>query len=92
MDELRAVRVDPSLIVEEIEGQLLVLDMARNVYFGLNPVGLTIWRGLERGEDVEALTAAVMTAFEVDAPRARHDVESFLRQLIARGLAREASR
>ena len=59
---------------------------ARRV-FSLNSVGGIVWAAVERGESEGEIVAAVVRRFQVDEPRARRDVDEFLRRLEALDLA-----
>lgn len=87
VDDFEAGRFEVSakVIVEEIDGQLLMLDMKRNAYFGLNAVGLQIWRELEQGASMAQLVARLTERFEVTAEQARLDASSFVALLLERG-------
>lgn len=58
----------PDVLVRELDGEAVLLDLASQSYFGLNPSGFKIWELLVReltvGEVVETLER------EVDADRA----------------------
>jgi len=83
--EAGAFEVSARVIVEEIDGQLLMLDMKRNAYFGLNPVGLLIWRELEQGASMAQLVQRLTAGFEVDEAQARADASGFVALLLERG-------
>jgi len=55
--------------------------------FSLNSVGGIVWAAVERGESEGEIVAAVVRRFQVDEPRARRDVDEFLRRLEALDLA-----
>ena len=76
------------LVVEEIDGDVVVLDLEGNQYFGLNEVAWTIWRDIREsdrsfGEIVDAIT----DSFGIDRGRARGDVSGFVESLVDAGLA-----
>jgi len=75
------------LIVEQIDGECLVLDMSRNVYFGLDAVALFIWTMLERGDAFGEIVAALSERY-ADVPREqlRQDACEFVEQLLAQEL------
>lgn len=75
------------LIVEQIDGECLVLDMSRNVYFGLDAVGLLIWTMLERGDALGDLVAALSERYpDVPYEQLRQDTCEFVEQLLAQEL------
>ena len=77
----------PDLIVEVIEGECLILDMAKNTHFGLNRLGLKIWELIAQGQDEHGILAHLVATYEeVDARQLAADVEAFIHQIEAAGL------
>ena len=50
------------LVVETIDGECLVLDLDRNVYFGLNPLGLSIWEAIATASSTGSGPRAIRSA------------------------------
>lgn len=72
------------LIVEEIDGECLVLDMERNVYFGLDTIGLFIWRQIESGLVGEDVVELLVEEYgEALRGQVEQDTRDFLRSLYA---------
>ena len=82
-------RPHPSVAWQEIDGEGVVMDLARGTVMGLNPVGAFIWSHLP-DHDAEAVARALAGRFEVDLQTARADVRTFLDELLAEGLIAEA--
>lgn len=71
----------------ELDGQAVILGLADGVYYGLDPVGATVWTLLERApHTVAQLRDAVTDEFEVDAPTAEADLIELMGDMLARGL------
>ena len=88
IDDADHFELRDDLVVEEIDGDIVVLDLEGNKYFGLNAVGWMIWRGIDEedrsfGEIVEGITAE----FGIDRETARTDAAAFIEQLLDAGLA-----
>lgn len=67
------------LVVEEIDEEVVILDLAGDRYFSLNPVGLFIWRTLEEGAtSLDEVVTRVIESFKVDDHLARRDAISFI--------------
>ena len=66
---------------QEIDGELVVLDMARSVYLTTNRTGAFLAKELreERGRD--ELISALVAEYEIEHDVAARDVDSFLEQL-----------
>ena len=77
----------PELIVEQIEDECLVVDMNGDAYYGLNPMGLFIWRAAEAGASFIELVEALRGHYEgVPGEQIERDVRAFLREVIEQGL------
>lgn len=70
----------------EVGGEAVILDLKRSVYYGLDPVGATIWRRLSEPRAVSELVDTVLAQFEVDRERCERDVVALLQDMAARGL------
>ena len=88
---MRRYRVRAGLMVEELDGECVILDMDRNVYFGLEAMGRVIWLLLQRGESVEAIVGAMQQKYggERSAEQISVDVERFVEELRSRELLHE---
>ena len=75
-----------NVVFRELDGEAIILHLDSGTYFGLDGVGTSIWRRLERQESVGVVVDALVGEFEVDAPRARLDVEQLITQLVDKGL------
>lgn len=85
------IEIPDDVLSRELDGEAVLLDLRSGKYFGLNGTGARIWTcmkdGLRKAQIVERLVAS----FEVDADRARADVEAFIDSLVERGLIKVRS-
>ena len=88
---MRRYRVREGLLMEELDGECVILDMDRNVYFGLEAMGQVIWTLLQRGESVERIVEAMQHKYEGEksAQEIASDVDSFMGALLERRLLDE---
>ncbi|HUF51663.1 MAG TPA: PqqD family protein [Longimicrobiales bacterium] len=70
----------------ERDGLIVLLDLRREVYLGLDEVGTAVWRSLGEGARVDELVARVAAAY--DAPRdvIERDTTRFIHDLATRRL------
>ena len=78
-------------MVRDLGGEAVLLDLASQRYFGLDEVGLAIWKCLEEGLSPHAVVDALLLEFAVERPRLEQDVEQFLGRLETAGLVELAS-
>lgn len=79
------MRLDTRLAWQVIDGEAVVVDLARGRTLGLNPSASMIW-SLLPDHDEGAIARALSERFDVDVPTARADVAEFVRSLRERGL------
>jgi hypothetical protein len=70
----------------KLDGEAVLLHLARGTYFTLNDTGSLLWELLERERCVGELLDALLAAFEVDEETARRDLEELIDQLASHGL------
>jgi hypothetical protein len=76
----------PDVIVRELAGESVVLDLSSGRYFGLNAVGTRVWQLIQEGQPVEGVIRSVTVEYEADAADVERDVLALLDDLQARGL------
>ncbi|MER5454862.1 PqqD family protein [Micromonospora sp. NPDC002389] len=80
-------RVDATRVVWRAAGdEVVVLDTAQSVYFGLARPGALLWHRLVDGATHSDLVAALVQDEPVDPAQARADVSAFLDELHGHGL------
>ena len=77
------------LVVEEIDDEFLILDLAHNTYFGLNGVARRIWEEVQAGRTFKGIVDAICAEYEVSRREAAKDVEEFIMKILDQGLATE---
>ena len=82
---------NPDIFASEIDDEMVMMDDAQGLYFGLNSVARKIWNSLETPRRYEILLNALLESYEVDIDQCRADVEPFLLKMIEHGLVRIAS-
>ncbi|HEX2202133.1 MAG TPA: PqqD family protein [Longimicrobium sp.] len=70
----------------ELEGEVVILGLADQVYYGLDEVGARVWALLAEPRPVSALVAAIVAEYDVDAATAERDLLDLLRDLAGRRL------
>lgn len=73
----------------EVDGELVLLSVQKNSYFGTDPVGTRVWQLLESPRTRQDLCAVLIKEYEVDADQCARDLRPFLDELQAEGLVRE---
>ena len=86
MNDDDTVRVAAGVRVREFDGELIILDLERGDYFGLDEVGARAWEELAYGKSPRAVAIQLCCEYDVEEERALADVRSLVGQLLQRGL------
>ena len=68
------------------DGELVLLDLERDLQYAMNEIGAHVWAQATSGADADAIVRTLTGAYEVDAVEARADVGRILGELVASGL------
>ena len=79
-------RIPAHVLFRDLQGELVVLELERGVYFGLDPVGTRIWHLLRDERTLQDVVAALVVEYEVDEAQGAADVLALVRQLQEQGL------
>ena len=74
------------LAIENVDGQLIVLDKDGGEVHQLNQAAALIWQGLSEGLATDEIAARLTGAFEVAQERAISDVQTTVAQFTDLGL------
>ena len=80
------LRKPDRVLVRELEGEAILLDLETETYFGLDAVGTRIWAELLRKPSVDAACEALLEALDVEPAVLRRDVEGLVAELVEAGL------
>lgn len=74
--------------VREVGPGLVIMDPAGTATHSLDEVGAFLWRRLDGRHSLGQVIEALVAEYDVEPDRAAADVQDFLGQLLAAGLAR----
>lgn len=80
------MRIEKEFILREIAGDYILVPVGNtalefNGLLTVNAIGAFLWERMKKETTIDALTAAVLEEYEVDADTARKDVEEFVASL-----------
>ena len=82
------VVISPEVLFQEVSGEMVLLDLASESYFGLDAVGARIWGLLESGSTVGEVLDTLLQEYEVERETLEADVGELLDRLLEAGLIR----
>jgi hypothetical protein len=63
-----------------------ILNMKNSVYYGMNPVGATVWNLLKQPKTVAEIRDAILDEYEVEEKRCEQDLLTLLEEMRSEGL------
>lgn len=76
-----APRVARNVYAAQLAGEAVILHLDTKRYYRLNATGAEVWKGIEAGEDREALARRLVREFTVELETASAEVDRLLHRL-----------
>lgn len=85
-----ASKATPSddVLIQEVGGEAVLLDLNSERYFGLDPVGTRIWALLAEHDSLKAIADTLCDEFDAEPERIRGDLLILLNELAKAGLVK----
>jgi hypothetical protein len=80
------VSVPPDVMVQEVVGESVLLNLKSERYFGLDDMGTCMWRSLTTSPCIQATYEQLLGEYDVDADQLRRDLNDLVENLVAHGL------
>jgi hypothetical protein len=80
------VSVRPDVLVSEVGGELVMLNLASEGYFGLDAVGARLWAALTTSDSIQKAHDTLLEEYDVTAEQLRRDLEELIGRLVEQGL------
>ena len=83
-----AQRAKPTadVLCQEMGGEVVLLDLASERYFGLDPVGTRIWALLDQDQPLQQVLDTLCTEYDAPRDRLQADLVALVGQLADAGL------
>ena len=72
------VSVPPDVLIQDLEGEAVLLNIASGCYFGLDTTGYAMWLALVEAGSLEHAAARLMNEFDVTAGQLQQDLQDLL--------------
>src|SRR5919204_4058973 len=76
-----AFRIRKDVVFRELEGEMVLLNLATGIYFGLDSVGTRIWGLIDGHRSADEIVSAVTAEYDVDAETCTADLARFFQAL-----------
>ena len=84
-------KVSPEVLFSKIDEEVVLMSIAADSYFGLDPVGSYIWELLEKQpSSFDELVQLLVEEYDVDEQTCRNDVKKFIDEMSEKKLILQA--
>jgi hypothetical protein len=80
------VTIPTQVMARQVGDEIVILDLARAIYFGLDPVGGRIWQLISEGKSLGDISDVLLSEYEVSREELQRDLARLLDELESRGL------
>jgi hypothetical protein len=80
------VSVPADVLVQELEGESILLNVASGRYYGLDEVGSRMWQAVTSAGCLQAAHESLLAEYDVDADRLQRDLQQLVETLVEHGL------
>ena len=77
---------EPAAISDVIDGEVVIMNLARGSYYGLNEIGADIWRMIMAGRTGAHIAAELAGHFGIETDRALTDVSALIAKMVEQDL------
>lgn len=78
--------VPDGVLIRELSGESVILNLHTECYFGLDDVGTRMWTLLTSSKSIQAAYETLLVEYNVDAETLRNDLANFVLKLSEKGL------
>lgn len=80
------VLVPSDVLISQVGGESVILNLKSEHYFGLDQVGTDMWAALTASESIQAAYEKLLSEYDVDRERLKRDLTSLIEKLVEHGL------
>lgn len=80
------IQVPPDVLVSDVGGESVFLNLKTESYFGLDDVGTRMWKQLTENETVESAYQALLIEYDIDEAQLSNDLDALVQKLVDNGL------
>jgi hypothetical protein len=70
----------------DLAGEVAILNLKNSVYYGLDPVGASVWNLIQQPKTFAEIRDALLDIYEVDSAQLESDLQALLGELSEQGL------
>ena len=81
----------PDVLVSQLAGESVILNLKSECYFGLDQIGTDMWMALTNSECIQAAYDRLLTEYDVSEEQLRRDLSDLIDKLVDQGLLEVAN-
>jgi hypothetical protein len=74
----KTVIISPDVLTQEVSGEMILLDLSKEQYLGLNDVGTKVWQLLQEGKNLEMVFETLLEEYDIDAELLKSDLNQLI--------------
>ena len=82
----KKVVIPKDVLVNELQGESVLLNLDNENYYGLDEVGTRMWAVLKESETIQAAYDSLVDEYDVEPEVLRKDLEALIQHLLDEGL------
>ena len=86
MELKQKISFSDAVFAQEVDGEMVLLDMNSENYFGLDEIGCVIWQALQEHQSLQAVYDILLEDYDVEPEHLEKDLQIFVEQLKQAGL------
>ncbi|MDM5263032.1 PqqD family protein [Sulfurovum sp. XTW-4] len=75
-----------TVFAQKVDGEMVLLDMESENYFGLDEVGTAIWQAMQEYGTLQEVFNAMLEQYDVEEEVLEKDLSDFVNKLLVSGL------
>ncbi len=80
------ISVPEDILIQDLGGELVLLNLQSEHYFGLDNVGTSMWHAVTKTGSLEAACQQLLTEYETEPQQLQQDLRELVEQLVTHGL------
>lgn len=84
----KRIAIPADVLVNQVAGESVLLNLDGGGYFGLDEVGTDMWKALTAAPSIAQALEILTAQYEVDPATLRNDIEDLIHRLADHGLVR----
>ena len=81
-----SIRINPDVVFQTMEDELVLLNMKTERYFGLDEVGADFWQIANRTTCLDQIVEELHTLYSVEKEQLATDINALVKKLVANNL------